>query len=483
MQQRNNNSVILVTYPDSLGGSLKGLKKVLDRYLAGAIGGVHLLPVYPSSGDRGYAPLTHLEIDPKFGTWQEVTELAESYDLILDLVCGHISVESFQFKDYLARGLDSPYADLFMRADKVFSQGNLNLEELDRFCFFMPFPPLVSYRFGDGSSRLHFKTFSAQQADLDPDSPQTRELITSFVDHLAGLGTYMLRLDAIDTTCKDKEFGMHMAPRFWAFLDWLVDLLKSRGLEILSEMRGPVELKRRLNMVGTWVYDFHLPPRILHALYRRSSLELRRWYQETPARQFSVLTNHDGFLWDRPGESISEAEDEFLRTHLFENAGRLARRASGLGANNVNAEAINSTLFDVLLKDQQTWLLAYAINLFSPGRPIVYYNDILCQANDAQMFYSTGEGRGVLRSNHTLQKLARCFKQPVVQRLIRLMEFRSTYKAFDGVCDTLDSPDYELIIRWSAPPYQATLSVNFLQSQFHVSYLDPVTMAHVCLSL
>ena len=44
---------------------------------AGAISGLHLLPVYPSTGDGGFAPTTYKEIDPDMGSWEDVERIAE----------------------------------------------------------------------------------------------------------------------------------------------------------------------------------------------------------------------------------------------------------------------------------------------------------------------------------------------------------------------------------------------------------------------
>ena len=70
------NQVQLITYPDSLGGNLKNLNKVLQNYFPGIFkGGIHLLPPFPSSGDRGFAPLTYLEIEPAFGSWEDTLRM------------------------------------------------------------------------------------------------------------------------------------------------------------------------------------------------------------------------------------------------------------------------------------------------------------------------------------------------------------------------------------------------------------------------
>lgn len=60
----------LITYADSLGGDLAALNDLLDGPLAGLFGGIHVLPPFPSSGDRGFAPMTYDEIEPAFGSWR-----------------------------------------------------------------------------------------------------------------------------------------------------------------------------------------------------------------------------------------------------------------------------------------------------------------------------------------------------------------------------------------------------------------------------
>ena len=91
----------LLTYPDSLGGDLPALGDLLDGPLAGIFHGVHVLPPFPSSGDRGFAPLTYERIEPRFGSWDDVRRIAERHDVLLDLMINHISRESSEFKDFV----------------------------------------------------------------------------------------------------------------------------------------------------------------------------------------------------------------------------------------------------------------------------------------------------------------------------------------------------------------------------------------------
>ena len=70
------NKTMLITYSDSLGNNLKDLYTNLEEHFGDAIGGVHLLPFFPSTGDRGFAPVDYDEVDPAFGDWEDVKRLS-----------------------------------------------------------------------------------------------------------------------------------------------------------------------------------------------------------------------------------------------------------------------------------------------------------------------------------------------------------------------------------------------------------------------
>ena len=86
-------------------------------------GGIHLLPPFPSTGDRGFAPVTYREIDPKLGTWQDIQKLSATHDVLLDFMVNHISRHSSYFQDFVKNGRQSQYADLFITLDKVWPDG------------------------------------------------------------------------------------------------------------------------------------------------------------------------------------------------------------------------------------------------------------------------------------------------------------------------------------------------------------------------
>ena len=124
------NQVQLITYPDSFGKNLMELHYVLRKYLIDAIGGVHILPFYPSSSDRGFAPLTYDDVDPNFGTWDDVNKIGEDFDLMIDFMVNHISRQSLFFQDYLENGEASKYADMFLSFNKLMPGGEISDEDL-----------------------------------------------------------------------------------------------------------------------------------------------------------------------------------------------------------------------------------------------------------------------------------------------------------------------------------------------------------------
>jgi sucrose phosphorylase len=179
------NQVQLITYPDSLGGNLEALNNILLKYFSDIFrGGIHILPPFPSSGDRGFAPLTYLEIEPKFGTWQDIRRIGENFDILLDLMVNHISRQSAYFQDFLKTGRKSEYADLFITVDKIWPDGNPPREEIDKI-FLRRTDPFSTFTIEEtGEMETVWTTFGkvtpSEQIDLDINSKIARKLFTDF---------------------------------------------------------------------------------------------------------------------------------------------------------------------------------------------------------------------------------------------------------------------------------------------------------------
>ena len=117
------NKAMLITYPDSLGHHLKDLEQTVDGPFSGAFGGIHILPFFPSSGDRGFSPITYREVDPAFGSWEDIDRIGEKYYLMFDYMINHISVRSQEYQDFLLKKDASRYKDFFIRFRDFWKHG------------------------------------------------------------------------------------------------------------------------------------------------------------------------------------------------------------------------------------------------------------------------------------------------------------------------------------------------------------------------
>ena len=193
------NQVQLITYVDRLGGGdLRKLRALLAGPLNGLFGGVHLLPFfYRIDGvDAGFDPIDHTRVDPRLGDWRDINALAGDIDVMGDVIVNHMSVDSPQFEDWSSRGVESPYAGLFLTFDRVFPDG---ASQADLLTLYRPRPglPLVARTLANGQRTLLWSTFTPQQIDIDVQHPAGRAYLTSILSTFAANGIRMVRLDAV----------------------------------------------------------------------------------------------------------------------------------------------------------------------------------------------------------------------------------------------------------------------------------------------
>ena len=259
------NNVQLITYPDSLGGNLKALDRVLQTHFPGLFrGGIHILPPFPSSSDRGFAPTTYMDIAPEFGTWDDIRRIGETSPILLDLTVNHLSAQSIYFQDFLKLGRSSEYYDLFIPVGKIWPTGEPPAEDL-RAIFLRRTEPFSDFTIGaTGETARVWTTFGtttpSAQIDIDVNSPIARRLLTDFMTSFAGNGVSIVRLDAVGyVTKKAGTSCFFVEPEIYRFLDWISALAASLGLEVLPEVHADAATQFRLAEHGHWIYDFILP--------------------------------------------------------------------------------------------------------------------------------------------------------------------------------------------------------------------------------
>ncbi|MBI5029117.1 MAG: sucrose phosphorylase [Chloroflexi bacterium] len=476
------NQVQLITYPDSLGGNLKALDKILRVRFSNIFkGGVHILPPFPSSADRGFAPTTYFEIEPKLGTWDDIRRISGNFDVVVDLMVNHISRQSPYFRDFVKRGRKSEYADLFIPLDKIWRDGKPPREDVAKIFLRKPEHPFSTVTIDEtGQTETVWTSFGTQdwseQIDLDVRSESTKNLLREILTDLSRQGIKMVRLDAIGYVIKKPGTSCFMVePEIYEFMDWLMQLAASLGLELLPEVHAHYSVQFKLAKRNYWVYDFVLPMLILHTLKSKSSRKLRDYLKICPRKQFTMLDCHDGIpVQPDVDDILSVEESKQIVERCVERGANLNRILSEehKGNGDFDVHQINCTYYAALNNDDDAYLAARAIQFFAPGVPQVYYVGLLAGRNDEQAVQAVGEGRAINRHNFSASEIDQAMKTPVVQRLLKLIRFRNEYPAFDGNFNVRESNDDELVLTWRKAEKECRLKVDLQNSKSVIMYTD-----------
>jgi len=465
------NKVQLISYPDSLGSNLSELHYVLRKYLKRAIGGIHLLPFYPSSADRGFAPLTYDRVDPVFGTWEDVEKIGRDFDLIIDFMINHISRQSVYFQDYIEKGTESQFADMFLSFNKLSPDGEISEADLARVYTRKRRPPYTVFERADGSKEKIWSTFDYEQIDLDWQSPKTREVMRNHLIRLARTNAKMLRMDAFAyTTLKLGTNCFFVEPEVWELLEWLRDFVRPFDTDILPEVHEHHQYQLKLAAKGYWVYDFSLAMLVLHTLYHHTNRRLIEWLKICPRRQITTLDTHDGIGVVDVADLLSDEETERTINGLYEKGSNIKRIYSGPDYRNLDIYQVNCTYYSALECNDDSYLTARIIQLFSPGIPQIYYVGLLAGENDIELVEQTKNGRDINRHNYTLEEIREQMQKPLVRRLLRLMEFRNTYPAFNGEFRIEDSPEDKLALTWKKGRYRTTAFIDLNTYQSRIEF-------------
>ena len=400
---------VLITYPDTVrrpGESpLHTLADVLDRGVGDNLSDVHLLPMFPWTSDDGFAVVDYRQVNPECGTWDDVEHLSRRYRLLFDFVANHTSSSSPWFRGWLAGASD--YEGFYVEKDPDFDTSRVVRPRTSP--LFHPFPT------PDGTTRWAWTTFGEDQVDIDIRTPRVllelTDILLTYILH----GAHTIRLDAIGflwkesgTTCLHLP-QTHAVIKIWRLL--LDDACP--GTQLLTETNVPhaenISYFGNGSDEANMVYQFALPPLVLHAFVCESTSALRRWAAgistvSPTATWFNFLASHDG-IGMRPTEGLLS---DFDRTALVERAeshgGRasLAARPDGtsvvyeLNINYVDALCTPDELAhpDVVAAKA---LAAHSILLSFVGVPAVYVHSLLGSASDLAGMRASGINRRVNR--------------------------------------------------------------------------------------
>ena len=422
---------MLITYADSMGKNLSELHKIINKHYKKAVGGIHILQFFPSSADRGFAPIRYDKVDENFGSFEDIEELGKEYYLMFDFMVNHISAQSEFYRDFLKNKDNSPYKDMFIRYKDFWENGEPTQEQIDLIYKRKPRAPYVDAEFSDGSSEKVWCTFCEEQIDLDVSKEVTKNFIKKTLESMCGHGASIIRLDAFAYAVKKADTNcFFVEPDTWDLLYDIEKTVSEHGCEILPEIHEHYTIPMKIADKGFWIYDFALPVIVLHALFNHTGKYLKNWLEKCPMKQFTTLDTHDGIGIVDVKDLIPDDEIENVKEQMYSRGANVKKIYSSEAYNNLDIYQVNTTYYSALGNNDKAYLLARAIQFFAPGIPQIYYVGLLAGENDVELMERTKNGRDINRHYYSAEDIDKEQDRKVVQKLKELMELRNYHAAF-----------------------------------------------------
>lgn len=441
----DQGDVILITYGNSVQQAeevpFQTLGKFLKEYLSDTINAVHLLPFFPYSSDDGFSVIDYRQVHPDWGNWEDVEAIAKDFDLMIDLVVNHCSRESLWFSDYVAN--IEPYCDFFIEVDPSTDVSGVTRPRNT---------PLLSPVHTHRGIRHVWATFSEDQIDLNYANPVVLQEMINIVLFYVEKGARFLRMDAIAYLWKRLGTNCIHLPETHEVVKLFRDILEIAAPEVVMITETNVPVAENLSYFGEsdeahMVYQFGLPPLVLHALNRGKSDYLSDWADSIPplpkgCTYLNFTASHDG-IGVRPVEGLlPEREVQNLIDSMHRFGGFVSMKANSDGTE--SPYEINISLFDACMGTRrgidsyqvERFICSQAIMLGMQGIPAVYIHSLTASPNDLAHVEQTGRTRSINRRIWDKNDLESLLHNPmapqseVFNKLRRMISIRRQQPAF-----------------------------------------------------
>ena len=443
----SQRDALLITYADQVREAgeppLRTLAAFLDRHVAGALSGVHVLPFYPSSSDDGFSVVDYFEVDPALGAWSDIERLAERFDLMFDAVFNHVSAQSQAFQGFLRD--DPRYRDWFITVE-----GDPDLSQVVRP---RALPLLTPFATATGEKKV-WTTFSADQVDLNVRNPEVLLALLDALLFYVAKGARFIRLDAIAYLWKEIGTRSIHLPQTHRVIQLMRSLLDEVAPDTLLITETNVPHRDNVSYFGDGtdeaqlVYNFALPPLVLHSLATGNAEALTRWAAglELPSGQvtfFNFLASHDGIGVNPVHGILSDSDIDGLVQRVEAHGGFISYKQNPDGSR--SPYELNINFFDALSdpaakepEDRQAarFISAQAIMLALRGLPGIYFHSLFGSRGDRAAAAASGIPRRINRQKFAAADLERELADPdsrrakVLSGFKRLLEERQASAAF-----------------------------------------------------
>ena len=265
------------------------------------------------------------------------------------------------------------------------------------------------------------------------------------------MGARIIRLDAVAFLWKKPGTPCVHLPETHEVVKLLRDVTErvAPGVVLLTETNVPQADNIGYAGAGDeahMIYQFPLPPLVLHALHTGDARHLTAWASSLPplpegCTWLNFTASHDG-IGVRPLRGLApEGAVEKLADHVRSRVGRVsAAKRTGGGE---EPYELNITYFDATGEPGDSeelharrFLCSQAIPLALAGVPAVYLHSLLAGRNDLDGVQRTGRARSINRARWAEAELDRALADPstaaarVFAEVTRLLRLRAGQPAF-----------------------------------------------------
>lgn len=440
----DETDVMLITYGDSiLSGSppLQTLAEFMGERLKGCFSCLHILPFFPYSSDDGFSVVDYRKVNPELGGWEDIRRLSDESRFMADLVINHVSRQSNWFGDFVG---DYPPGNQYF----IEPEPEDDLSQVVR----PRNSPLLTPVWTHTGKRYVWATFSSDQIDLDFRNPTVLVEMVKIVLLYMAQGASLIRLDAIAYLWKEPGTRCIHLPQTHTVVKVLRLIMGAVRPDSLLLTETNVPSKENLSYFGTgdeaqMVYQFPLPPLVLHALNSGTSAYLMKWASELPeypegCTVLNFTASHDGIGLRALEGVVSVEEVEELVESMRHFGGLISTRALPDGSQ--SPYEINISLFDAMRgtrRGEDGWqverfICSQAIMLAMKGMPAVYIHSLFATGNDLEQVDETGRSRSINRKKWQLAELTQQLDNPstassqVFERMKHLLWLRREERCF-----------------------------------------------------
>ncbi len=405
--------MILITYGDMIHGEgespLAVLHNFVKTYNRGAINTLHILPFFPYSSDRGFAVVDFKTVDPNLGSWDDILNMAVDYDLMFDGVLNHCSSRSQMFRDFL-RG-NRLFKDFFI---SYASPDELTPDQRSKIFRPRTSDILTKFHTIDGP-RYVWTTFSEDQIDINFRNPGALMAVIEGLLFYVRRGADILRLDAVTYIWAEPGTDCVHLPETHEIVKLLRDVMDvvAPTVAVVTETNVPHE--DNISYFGNgydqahMVYNFALPPLVLHTFYAGDATAISRWAQDLKvdsnvATFFNILDTHDGIGLMGVKGILSKEDIDFIIQNAKEHGALISYKMT----EDLSEEPyeINSTWWSAVNDDDsdedlslqvRRFVASRSIGLVLQGVPAVYAHGAIGTPNDHELVNKTKHNRDINR--------------------------------------------------------------------------------------